>query len=82
MTPNHCFWGVKNGLKIVVSDLNHLLGRVKRSDLVQSGRGTSPNVVGGLIRTQEQYTTEISLWGRPENSDLRSSGPLEASGGL
>ena len=30
------------------SGLNHLLGRVKRSDLVQSGRDTSPDVVGGL----------------------------------
>ena len=54
----------------MVSDLNHLPGRVKRSDLVQSGRDTSPDVVGGLTRAQEQYITVISLWERPENTHL------------
>ena len=49
----HFFSGFKNGLKMMVSDLNHLPGRVKRSDLVQSGRDTSPDVVGGLTRAQE-----------------------------
>ena len=44
---------VKSALKMMVSDLNHLPGRVKRSDLVQSGRDTSPDVVGGLTRAQE-----------------------------
>ena len=29
-------------------DVNQSLGRVKRSDLVQSGRNTSPDVVGAL----------------------------------
>ena len=47
------FSGVKSGLKMVVSDLNHLLGRVKRSYLVQSGRDNSPDVMGGLTRAQE-----------------------------
>ena len=44
----HFFSKVRNGLKIMVSGLNHLLGRFKTSDLVQSGRDTSPDVVGGL----------------------------------
>ena len=43
----HFFSGVIIELKMMVSGLNHLLGRVKRSDLVQSGRDTSPDVVGG-----------------------------------
>ena len=62
------FWGVKNGRKMMVSDLNHLPGRVKRSDLVQSERDTSPDDVGGLTRAQESYITVISLWERPENT--------------
>ena len=49
----HFFSRFKNGFKMMVSGLNHLLGRVKRSDLVQSGRDTSPDVVGGLTRAQE-----------------------------
>ena len=49
----YTFFVVKSGLKMMVSDLNHLPGRVKRSDLVQSGRDTSPDVVGGLRRAQE-----------------------------
>ena len=65
----------------MVSDLNHLQGRVQRSDLVQSGRDTSPDVVGGITRAQEQYITVISLWERPENTHLGSFGPLEASRG-
>ena len=65
-----CFRGSENGLRMMVSGLNHLLGRVKRSDLVQSGRDTSPDVVGGLTRAQEQYITVISLWERPENTHL------------
>ena len=72
-------------LKMVVSDLNHRPGRGKRSDLVQSGRGTSPGVLGGLTRAHEQYATVISLWGRPKNIHLGliwgSFGPLEASSG-
>ena len=44
----HLFSRVRNGLRMMVSGLNHLLGRVKRSDLVQSGRDTSPDAVGGL----------------------------------
>ena len=56
--PNHIHFfsrvkNVKNGLRMMVSGLNHLLGRVKRSDLVQSGRDTSPDVVGGLARAHE-----------------------------
>jgi hypothetical protein len=47
------FRGSKNGLRMMISGLNHLLGRVKRSDLVQSGRDTSPDVVGGLTRAHE-----------------------------
>ena len=49
----HFFSGVIIELKMMVSGLNHLLARVKRSDLVQSGRDTFPDVVGrantGLI---------------------------------
>ena len=54
--PNHnihFFSGVIIELKMMVSGLNYPLGRVKRSDLVQSGRDTSPDVVGGLARAQE-----------------------------
>ena len=65
----------------MVLDLNHLPGRVKRSDLVQSGRDTSPYVVGGLTRDQKQYITVIKLWERPENTHLGSFGPLDASRG-
>ena len=49
----HFFSGVIIELKMMVSGLYHLLGRVKRSDLVQSGRDTSPDVVGGLARAQK-----------------------------
>jgi hypothetical protein len=51
--PIHFFSRFKNGLRMMVSGLNHLLGRVKRSDLVQSGWDTSPDVVGGLTQAQE-----------------------------
>ena len=44
----HFFSELKNGLKMVFSDLNHSLGRVESSDLVQNGRNNSPDVVGGL----------------------------------
>ena len=50
----HFFSGVIFELKMMVSGLNHHLGRVKTSDLVQSGRDTSPDVVGGLTRVQGQ----------------------------
>ena len=43
----HFFSGVIIELKIMVSGPNHLLERVQTSDLVQSGRDTSPDVVGG-----------------------------------
>ena len=49
----HFFWGVIIELKMMVSGLNHLLGRVKTSDLAQSGRDTSPDVVGGLTWAQK-----------------------------
>ena len=48
-----CFEGSESGLRMMVSGLNHLLGRVKRSDLVQNGRDTSLDVVGGPTRAQE-----------------------------
>ena len=44
----HFFSGLKNGHKMMVSDLNHSLRRVESSDLVQNGRNYSPDVVGGL----------------------------------
>ena len=49
----HFFSRVRNGLKMMVSGLNHLLDRVKTSDLVQSGRDTSPDDVGGLTRAHK-----------------------------
>ena len=49
----HFFSGAKIELKMMVLGLNHLLGRVRTSDLVQSGRDTSPDVVEGLTRAQE-----------------------------
>ena len=53
------FSGVIIELKMMVSVLNHLLGRVKRSYLVQSGRGTSSDVVGGLTRAQK---SKVQIW--------------------
>ena len=50
----HFFSGLKNGLKMVFSDLNYSLGRVESSDLVQNGRNYSPDVVGGLYWAQER----------------------------
>ena len=50
----HFFSGVIIELKMMISGLDHLLGRVKTSDLVQSGWDSSPHVVGGLKRAQEQ----------------------------
>ena len=50
----HFFSGLKNGHKMMVSDLNHSLGRVERSDLVQNGRNYSPDVVVGLYWAQER----------------------------
>ena len=67
---------------MMVSDLNYLPGRVKRSALVQSGRDTSPDVGGGLTRAQEQYIMVISLWERPETLIWGSFGLIWASGGL
>ena len=49
----HFFSRVRYELRMMVSGLNHLLGRVKRSDLVQNDRDTSPDVVGGPTRAQE-----------------------------
>ena len=49
----HFFSGVTIELKMMVSVLNHLLGGVKTSDLVQSGRDTSSDVVGGLTPAHE-----------------------------
>ena len=50
----HFFSGLQNGLKTVFSDLNHSLGRVESSDLVQNGRNNSSDVVGGLYWAQER----------------------------
>ena len=41
----HSFLRFKKGSKMMVSGLTQLLGRVKSSDLVQSGPDTSPDVV-------------------------------------
>ena len=50
-----CFFlGLKNDHKMMVSDLNHSLGRVESSDLVQNGRNNSSDVVGGLYWVQDQ----------------------------
>ena len=44
----HFFSGVIIELKMMVSGLNHLLGRVKRSDSAQNEPNTSPDGMGGL----------------------------------
>ena len=50
-----CFYsGLKNGHKMMVWDLNHSLGRVESSDLVQNGLNYSPDVVVGLYWTKER----------------------------
>ena len=41
-------FGAHLGLRRAFLDVNQSLGRVKRSDLVQSGPNTSPGVVGAL----------------------------------
>ena len=46
--------GLKNGHKVMVSDLNHSLGRVESSYLVHKRRNYSPDVVGGLYCAQER----------------------------
>ena len=48
------FSGLKNGHKMMVSDLKHSLRRVERPDLVQNGSNYSPDVVGGLYWAQER----------------------------
>ena len=48
---------------MMVSRISHLLGRVKRSDLVQNERNTSPDVVRGLVWAK---ITISAFWGRPE----------------
>ena len=50
----HFFSGLKNGHKMMVLDLNHSLGKVESSDLVQNGRNYYPGVVGGLYWAQER----------------------------
>ena len=50
----HFISGLKNGHKMMVSNLNHSLGRVESSDLVQNGRNYSTDVVGGLYWAQER----------------------------
>ena len=81
----HFFSGFKNGLKMMVSDLNHLPGRVKRSDLVQSGRDTSPDVVRGANTgprvIYHGYTTLGTSRKHSFGAHLGSFGPLEASRG-
>ena len=51
-SPKSCFSGTSQsdhlGLWRAFLDLNHSLGRVESSDLVQNGRNNSPDVVGGL----------------------------------
>ena len=70
---------LKTGSKSWLRGPNHLVGRVKRPDLVQSGRNTSRDVVGGLPRAQERYITTISLSGHPERKKFFGTfGPLEA----
>ena len=59
------------------SGLNHLLGGVKTSYLVQSGQDTSPDVVEGSRGAQKQYITVISLSGCP----ISHFGRIWASGG-
>ena len=60
------------------SGLNHLLGGVKTSYLVQSGQDTSPDVVDVSRGAQNQYITVISRPGCPEKHDF---GRIWASGG-
>ena len=60
------------------SGLNHLLGGVKTSYLVQSGQDTSPDVLEGSRGAQKQYITVISRLGCPENTISGAFGPLEA----
>ena len=50
----HFFSGLKNGLKMMVSDLNHSLGRVENSDLVQNGRNYFIDLLGWMYLAQER----------------------------
>ena len=49
---NTLFWGggqngTQNDDSDTTSELNHVLGGIRRSNLVQSGQDTSPDVVEG-----------------------------------
>ena len=58
-------------LKMMVSGLNHLLGRVKRSDLVQCGRDTPPPRCFGRANTGPKVINHDNITlGRPENTQL------------
>ena len=60
---------------MMVSGLDHLLGRVERSDLVQSGWDASPDVVEGQSRQyHSRDVLKTLIWAH--------FGPLGASVGL
>ena len=46
--------GLKNGHKMMVSDLNRSLGRVESSYLVQNGQNDSPDDMEGLVSPRYQ----------------------------
>ena len=64
------------GLRRAFLDVNQSLGRVERSDLVQSGQNTSPGVV---VRCSEPISNKHGniTWGRPQKHDF---GLIWASG--
>ena len=66
---------LRNGLKMMVSGRKHLLGRVKTSDLVQSGRGHLPRCCGANMGPKVINHDDIAL-GRPENTHLGIWRPL------
>ena len=73
----HFFSGLKNGHKMMVSDLNHSLGRIESSDLVQNGRNYSPDVVGGLYWPRSDKPRSYHSGASPKNTHWGSFGPLE-----
>ena len=63
-----------NGLKMVFSDLNHSLGRVESSDVVQNGRNYSLMVLKGCMGSRHVSCNSRWLNITVKRSDLVQNG--------
>ena len=73
----HFFSGLKNGLKMMVLDLNHSLGRVESSDLVQMGKTTPLMLWKGCTEPRSDTSRPYHSETTPKNTISGSCGPLE-----